>query len=57
VPVVVTAIILWAGLTAARFITHDAFDGRPTGLTVLNVAHEFVTILVMPLVIGAWPPF
>jgi hypothetical protein len=50
-----TGLILWAGFTAARFITHDAFDGRPTGLTVLNVAHEFVTILVMALIIGVWP--
>lgn len=52
----VTGIILWAGFTAARFITHDAFDGRPTGLTVLNVAHEFVTIVIMALIIGVWPP-
>ena len=53
---IVTGIILWAGLTAARFITHDAFDGRPTGLTVLNVSHEFVTIVIMALIIGVWPP-
>jgi hypothetical protein len=53
---IVTGIILWAGLTAARFITHDAFDGRPAGLTVLNVAHEFVTIVIMALIIGVWPP-
>jgi hypothetical protein len=53
---VVTGIILWAGFTAARFITHDAFDGRPTGLTVLNVAHELVTIVIMALIIGVWPP-
>lgn len=51
----VTGIILWAGFTAARFITHDAFDGRPAGLTVLNVAHEFVTIVIMSLIIGVWP--
>ena len=50
-----TGLILWAGFTAARFITHDAFDGRPAGLTVLNVAHELVTILVMALIIGVWP--
>ena len=50
-----TAIILWAGFTAARFITHDAFDGRPAGLTVLNVAHEFVTIVIMAIIIGVWP--
>ena len=51
----VTAIVLWGGFTAARFITHDAFDGRPTGLTVLNVAHEFVTIVIMAIIIGVWP--
>jgi len=50
-----TGIILWAGFTAARFITHDAFDGRPAGLTVLNVAHEFVTIVIMSIIIGVWP--
>jgi hypothetical protein len=48
----ITAIILWAGFTAARFITHDAFEGRPAGLTVLNCAHELVTLVVMGLIIG-----
>ena len=48
----ITGVILWAGFTAARFITHDAFEGRPVGLTVLNCAHELVTVLVMCLVIG-----
>lgn len=56
VDALLTGLILWAGFTAARFITHDAFDGRPTGLTVLNVAHEFVTIMIMALIIGVWPP-
>jgi len=51
----VTAIVLWGGFTAARFITHDAFDGRTRGLTVLNCAHELVTIVVMALIIGVWP--
>ncbi|GAA1058503.1 hypothetical protein GCM10017608_25820 [Agromyces luteolus] len=51
-----TAIILWAGLTAARFITHDAFEGRPSSLTILNIAHELVTLVVMGLIIGVWPP-
>jgi hypothetical protein len=53
---IVTGLVLWAGFTAARFITHDAFDNRPRGLTVLNVSHEFVTILVMSLVVGLLPP-
>jgi len=47
-----TGLILWAGFTAARMITHDAFDRRPRGLTVLNLAHELVTITVMALIIG-----
>jgi hypothetical protein len=51
----VTAIILWAGFTAARFITHDAFDNRPRGLTALNIAHELVTVVIMALIIGVWP--
>jgi hypothetical protein len=51
-----TGVILWAGFTAARFITHDAFEGRPTSLTVLNIAHELVTIVIMALIIGVWPP-
>ncbi|MET0812962.1 MAG: DUF1761 domain-containing protein [Microbacterium sp.] len=53
---IVTAVVLWAGFTAARFITHDAFEGRPTTLTVINIAHELVTVLVMAVIIGVWPP-
>ena len=53
---VVTGVLLWAGFTAARFITHDAFEGRPTALTTMNIAHELVTIVVMSLIIGVWPP-
>lgn len=43
---------LWLGLIAARFITHDAFEGRPAKLTLINVAHEFVTLMVMGAIIG-----
>lgn len=52
----VTALVLWAGFTAARFVTHDLFDRRPSGLTILNISHELVTIVVMALIIGVWPP-
>ena len=51
-----TGVILWAGFTAARFVTHDAFEGRPAGLTVLNAAHELVTVLVMGLLVGLITP-
>lgn len=47
-----TAFWMWLGFTAARFITHDAFEGRPVKLTVLNIGNEFVTIMAMGLVIG-----
>ncbi|WP_024285372.1 DUF1761 domain-containing protein [Cellulomonas sp. KRMCY2] len=52
VDALVTGLFLWAGFTAARMITHDAFEGRPPALTLLNVAHELVTVLVMSVVIG-----
>ncbi len=53
---IVTGVTLWAGFTAARFITHDAFEGRSTRLMTLNIAHELVTVLVMAVLIGVWPP-
>ena len=51
---VLTAVILWIGFTASRLITHDLFDRRPSSLTVLNLAHELVTVVVMGLIIGAF---
>ena len=53
---VMTAFWLWLGLTAARMVTHDLFEQRPTKLTVMNVAHELVTLLVMGVVIGLFQP-
>lgn len=50
-----TAFWLWLGFTAARIITHDAFEGRPRRLTGLNLLHELVTFMVMALIIGLMP--
>lgn len=47
-----TAFWLWLGLVAARLITHDAFEGRPAKLTVINLGNELATVLVMGLIIG-----
>lgn len=47
-----TAFWLWLGLTAARFVTHDVFEGRPAKLTMITIGNEFVTIMLMGLVIG-----
>lgn len=48
-----TAFWLWLGFTAARFLTHDLFEGRPWKLTCMNITHELITVLVMALIIGA----
>lgn len=47
-----TGLWLWLGLTAARFLVHDLFEGRRKKLTLINITHEFVTIMVMALIIG-----
>lgn len=47
-----TAFWMWLGFTAARVITHDAFEGRPNQLTLLTIGNELVTFLGMGLVIG-----
>jgi len=51
-----TAFWLWLGLTAARMITHDLFEQRPTTLTAMNACHELVTLMVMAGVIGLFKP-
>lgn len=51
---ILIGVVAWAGFTAARIITHDAFEGRPTSLTTMNIAHELATVLVMALIIGAF---
>jgi len=52
VDALVTGVLLWAGFTGARIVTHDSFEGRPTGLTALTLGHELVTVFVMSLIIG-----
>ena len=47
-----TAFWVWLGFTAVRIYTHDAFEGRRKKLTLINGAHEFVTFMVMGLIIG-----
>lgn len=47
-----TGFWVWLGFTFARMLTHDLFEGRRKKLTLLNAGNEFVTIMVMALVIG-----
>ncbi|MEJ0073778.1 MAG: DUF1761 domain-containing protein [Candidatus Saccharibacteria bacterium] len=48
----VTAVWAWLGFTAARLATHDLFEGRRKKLTLLNLSHELVNLVVMGLIIG-----
>jgi len=48
-----TAFWLWLGFTAARILTHDLFEGRRKKLTLLTFGNEFITVMVMALIIGA----
>lgn len=51
-----TAGLLWLGFTAARLYVHDLFEMKRKKLTLLNSAHELVTVLVMALIIGTMKP-
>ncbi|HWB39009.1 MAG TPA: DUF1761 domain-containing protein [Candidatus Saccharimonadales bacterium] len=51
-----TGFWLWLGFTAARIYVHDSFEMRRKKLTLLNAAHELVTVLVMALIIGLMKP-
>ncbi len=53
---VTTAFWVWLGFTAARIITHDAFEGRRKKLTLMTISHEFVTFIVMGVIIGVMQP-
>lgn len=47
-----TGFWVWLGFNAVRFATHDMFETRRKKLTLINIANEFVTIMVMALIIG-----
>jgi hypothetical protein len=51
-----TALWAWLGFTACRLVTHDMFEGRRKKLTLLNCAHEVVTLVAMALVLGVLHP-
>ena len=47
-----TAFWVWAGFQATRMIMRDAFEGRRKKLTLINTGNDFVTIMLMGLIIG-----
>ncbi|MGH7241656.1 MAG: DUF1761 domain-containing protein [Candidatus Saccharimonadales bacterium] len=51
-----TGLWVWLGFTTTRLYVHDTFEERSWKLTLLNAAHELVTIEVMALIIGLMKP-
>lgn len=51
-----TAFWVWLGFVATRILTHNMFDQRPGKLTWLALGNEFVTIMLMGLIIGWLAP-
>ena len=47
-----TAFWLWLGLVVTRMTTHYLFEQKPAKLVWLNIGNEFVTIMLMGLIIG-----
>lgn len=47
-----TAFSVWGGFVATRILVHNLFELRPAKLNWLALGNEFVTIMVMGLVIG-----
>jgi xanthine/uracil permease len=49
---VVTALILWAGLSFTTVYVHNALDQRRYKLTVISVGNRLLSLLAMGLIIG-----
>lgn len=47
-----TAFWMWLGFQGVRVVMHDAFEQRRKKLTLINMGNDFVTIMVMGLIIG-----
>jgi hypothetical protein len=47
-----TAFWAWLGLVATRILTHNIFEQRPSKLNLLALGNEFVTIMLMGVIIG-----
>ena len=52
---VTTAFWLWLGIALTRTVSTDLSESKPRKLTLINIGNQFVTILVMGLIIGLLP--
>lgn len=51
-----TAFWVWLGFQATAIVTHNAFEQRRKKLTLMTLANQLVTLLVMGFVIGWLAP-
>ena len=49
---VATAFWVWLGFVMTRILTHNLFEQRPAKLNLLAIGNEFVTIMLMGVIIG-----
>jgi hypothetical protein len=49
---VVSALILWLGVSATTTYVHNALDQRPYKLTVISAGNRLLSLLAMGLIIG-----
>ncbi len=49
---VLTGFYLWLGISATTLVIHDGFELKPPKLTMIKLASQLVTLLVMGLTIG-----
>ena len=51
-----TAFWVWLGFVVTRIMVHNLFELRPAKLNMLALGNEFITIMLMGLVIGFLRP-
>ncbi len=49
---VLIGFLLWLAFSATTLITHNAFEQKPTKLTLINVGYQLILFISMSLVIG-----
>lgn len=49
---VLTGLVLWLGLTAARMLVHELFESRDLRIWAISAGYELVTVVAMTAIIG-----
>ena len=49
------AFMLWLGLIATTYTLNQVYDNRPWRVWAINIGYHLVGMLVMALILTAWP--